>query len=70
MLVCLEDNVQHLAGLFAVLVHQLLSNNQQAWEGRLNNLVKVLSGITALESEHSADSQKTLKTRKDAAQIG
>ena len=70
MLVSLEDNVQHLARLLTVLVQQLLSNDQQTWEGRLNNLVKVLSSITALESEHSADRQKTLKSGKDGAWVG
>lgn len=70
MLVSFEDNVQHLSSLLAVVVDQLLANNQQAWESRLNDLVEVYSSITALESVHSADSQKALESSKDAAWIG
>lgn len=70
MLVSLEDNVQHLSRLLAVVVDQLLANNQQAWKSRLNDLIEVCSSITALESVHSADSQKALESSKDAAWIG
>jgi hypothetical protein len=42
MLVRLQSKMQHLASLFALLVHQLVANGEQTGEAGLDNLVKVL----------------------------
>lgn len=45
MLVTLEGDVQHLAGLVTLLVHQLIAYYQQPGEAGLDNLVEVGSAV-------------------------
>lgn len=67
MLVGLEGQVQHLTGLVALLVDQLVADGEQAGEAGLDNLVKVgaVLAVRGLEAERTADGEQTLEAGQD-----
>lgn len=69
MLVGLQSQVEHLASLVALLVHQLVADGQQSGETRFNDVVKVLAviGVGRFVTERTADGQQTLQTSEDGA---
>jgi hypothetical protein len=71
MLVALEGNVQHLASLIALLVHQLVAYYQQPGEGGLDDLVEVRPAVAVarLEAICPADGQKTLQPSQNRSWI-
>jgi len=64
MLIGLQGDVKHLGSLVALLVHQLVADDQQTGESSLDDSVKWGSGITIarLEAVGTADGQKALQT--------
>lgn len=71
MLIGLEGEVKHLAGLVALLVDELVANGQEAGEAGLDNAIKVLSvgAVGGLEAESAADGEKALEAGEDGAGI-
>ena len=64
MLVRLERNVQHLASLVAVLVHQLVADGQKTREVGLDDLVELRPALAvgSFEPVGTADGEQTLQT--------
>lgn len=64
MLVCLESQMQHLAGLVAFLIHQLIANGQESRESCFNDVVEVLSVLTlvGLVPKSATDGEEALQT--------
>lgn len=69
VLVGLEDSAQHLSSFETGLVDQAVGNCEQLREGHLNNLVKVFSCLTHLETVDTADGQQALQTGENASGI-
>lgn len=67
MLVRLEGDVEHLAGLVALLGDQLVADGQQAGEAGLDDLVEVGAAlaVAGLEAVCAADGQQALQTGED-----
>lgn len=69
VLVGLEGQVQHLTGLIALLVHQLIADGQQAGEAGLDNVVEMTAVIAVIRlvAESAADGEQTLQTGENRA---
>lgn len=67
VLVSLKCQVQHLTGLVALLVYQLIADGQQTRKAGFDNLVKVCSivAVRRLEPKSAANGKETLQTSED-----
>lgn len=67
MLVRLEGEVQHLAGLIALLGDELIANSQETGEAELNDLIKMNAALIVGRSETpgAADGEQALEASKD-----
>lgn len=71
MLVCFEGEMQHLARLVALLVHQLIANGQEPRESSLDNAIKVRSvlALVGFVPESAADGEQALQTSQRRVRI-
>lgn len=71
MLVRFESEMQHLARLVALLVHQLIANSQESGESGLDDAVKVRSvlALVGFVAESAADCEQALQTSQRRVRI-
>lgn len=71
MLVSFESEMQHLACLVALLVHQLIANSQESRESGLDDAVKVRSvlALVGFVPESAADCEQALQTGQRRVRI-
>lgn len=71
MLVRFESEMQHLARLVALLVHQLIANSQESREPSLDDAIKVRSvlALVGFVAESAADCEQALKTGQRRVRI-
>lgn len=71
VLVRLEGQVKHLAGLVALLSDQLIADSKQPGEAGLNDLVEVDSivAVRGLESVGAADGKQALQASEDGGGV-
>lgn len=70
MLVCLDDHLEHITGISAVLIDELISDGEDGGESGGGDAVELLTLVgVALEAVDATQRQQTLDTGKDRLDI-